>query len=1127
MSAQPTSRLLHEAGGIRVFHRPGRTDWTLVVFGPRQERPETHNWWGSLLARREEADVIGIAPGDFDWFPPATMATLLPVIRAAAKPATVVYGFSMGGYGALKYGRSLGARATLALSPQYSIDPADGTTGPRGRAYFDPERHRDMRVTPGDYTDQAIVLWDPHMRADDRHARAIARLPGIRPLMLRLAGHATPAVLAETRQIVPVAEALLSGRTEAAVSLIRAARRASPTVLVAAAALLDAHGHERWAEAARSRIGARRVNAARMIEARARAHARMGRTEAELGALREWVAAEPGDLEPRLRLIETLSEHGRQADAVAAARESIAAGVADERLRHALAEAEAAVAAAAPRGPRPAPRLLHETPGIRLWHWPGEGPATLVVFCPARAAPSGPMNWWGGGQVARLGWNAVAFAAHEGNWYPRDEMAALLPHALAAMAGPRIAYGAAMGGYAALKYGRAVGAAAAIAIAPQFSIDPADMPEDPAGRRFFDARRHAGMAVSEPDLPGLPVVVFDPLLRVDHLQAMRLGSLRGVRVVRLPRAGRTAAGNIAEAGLMGAVFEAALAGDAARTVATLRAVRRASPSLREATAKALEQRGRVAWARALRGVEAEAPARDGTPPSQRAVRPRAEGRYAEVEGAADDGRQALQRAARLRAEGRHEEAVAALRAILAARPKDAEAHALLGEALQQLGQRDEAEAAFRQALAAAPAHRGASLGLALLEAESEPGPRVAALIEALRAAGAPEREWMQVFGRFQAQGVTAAAMQVAEQAARLHPGLVRLRLRLARMRLSAGMVQEGLAELQALVAEVPELPEPWSVLAEALAGQRRAAEAREILARAVAAHPGHAGLAARHAGAMLATRDLALAEREARRAVALAPTEDAGHLVLVDVLRRQQRRREAMEAARAGAEAVPGGAALLMRLGRMMQEGEDHRGAAAAFARAVERVPGLRDAWLGLVGSLMEAGRADEAEAAARRAVQAIPGFTAMQAQLGALVLAHTGEAAAQAALSEAVGEQAPAHALPIAMADAMVRQGRRPEAIAHVQAVIATMPGQRDLEVRLGELLIEADRFEEAAALFTQLTEADPGHAAAWVGLSDAERCRKRIKPALEAYRRAVAAGASGPTLRSLRFRLFGEYEG
>lgn len=43
---------------------------------------------------------------------------------AAAFDYIVTYGASMGGYGALLFARHAGAHMTLAISPQYSMDPA-------------------------------------------------------------------------------------------------------------------------------------------------------------------------------------------------------------------------------------------------------------------------------------------------------------------------------------------------------------------------------------------------------------------------------------------------------------------------------------------------------------------------------------------------------------------------------------------------------------------------------------------------------------------------------------------------------------------------------------------------------------------------------------------------------------------------------------------------------------------------------------------------------------------------------------------------------------------------------------------------------------------------------------------
>ncbi|MBB5690029.1 thioredoxin-like negative regulator of GroEL [Roseomonas alkaliterrae] len=1147
----PPSRLLHEAQGIRVFHRPGRTAWSLIVLGPRQPDPQPHNWWGIGLARREEVDVIGIAARDFTWFPPAAMAELLPVIRATARPEAVAYGFSMGGYAALKYGRALGARGVLALSPQYSIDPADGTVGRRGLTYYDPALHAGMRVTPGEYPDPALLIWDPLVGPDDRHARAIAALPGIRPLPLRMAGHATPAVLAETRRIVPVAEALLAGDAARAAAIIREARRQAPTVLSALVPVLQARGRDRWAEAARRRMADARPNRARAIEAEARARARLGDAAGELRALRRWVAAAPGDLEPRLRLVETLLAAGRPALAIRAGREAIAAGLADARLHAALAEAEAALPPRGARPARPVARLLHETAGLRLWHREGEGPGTLVVLGPPRASPAEAASWWGQAMTAAIGWPALAISAHGEGGYSPAEMAALFPHLRAAAQGPLLAFGAGAGGHAALRHARAMGAVAAIAVSP---LVPAAAPPDllPEGP------------------PPLAILAFDPLRPPERIHAGRLLGLPGLLAARLPRAGAGLAALLAEAGVLAPAFEAALEGDAEAAVAALRQARRASPRLRGALAAALDARGHGRWARALeasappppdaprpedlrreaerlrlarRGAEEEAVLRRWIAAAPAEAEPRL--RLAEHLAAtrrAGEAAAVLQAAVAaglggvaarrrlvlaLRAAGQGAEAVAQAEALAAATPGDAAAQVLLGEMLLAAGRGAEAEAAF----ARVPEEPAARLGLAVTEAaaapDRPPGPRLAALLDAMQAGPAPEAEWQRLILRLRGQGAHRPALAAAERAALAHPASAPGRLRLARMRIAAGQDEAAIAGLRALVDEQPGAAEAWIGLAEALAATGRGAEARALLADAAARMPDHPGLALRQATLLLAAGLGARAEAAARRAIALAPGEEAAHLALVDALRRQQRLGAALEAARAGSVAVPESATLLMRLARMLREAGEPGAAADAFARLVALPQPPRQAWLGLTEALAEAGRAEEAEAAARRGIAAVPGFRALQALYGALVLARAGEGEAAAALASAMAAEGSPAAVALALADALERTGRRREALAHLGRAVAAMPGEAALEVRLGEVLLAEGRAEEAAALFARLVEAAPGLAPAWIGLSDAERMRRRIRPAVEAYRRAVAAGAEPVALRELHFRLFGEYGG
>lgn len=1195
MTTTPSTRLLHEIGSTRVHHRPGTSDWTLVVFGPRQPAFVGDRWWGAGLGRREGLDVIGVSSTAYDWYPRDTMAALLPVIRAAAKPAIISYGFSMGGYGALKYASALGARGVLALSAQYSIDPADGTTGERGMTYFDPALHRDMRITPGDYPDGALLMWDPESPADHRHAAAIARLPGIRPVRLRLAGHATAAIFSETGRLLPVAQALLADRLEEAVAGVRAARREAPTVLVAAAALLDARGHARWAAEAQRRAEAGPINAGRTIEARARAFARIGNAAQEIAALRAWQAATPTDFEPRLRLVERLIALDRPAEAAAAARESIAAGIADDRLHAALLEAEAAArevpadadagpaATAAVPGARAAPRLLGESRGIHLWHWPGQGPGTLVVFTPAATAPAGPANWWSQRLAARLGWNTIVFAAHEQNWYPGAEMAALLPLAQAAMApGRRLTYGLGMGGYAALKFGRALGADATVALAPVYSIDPADMPDDVRSQRRFDPQRNAGMAVRPADLSVLPIIVHDPLLRQDEAQARRLAVMHRVRAVPVRRGGQALATILGESGRHAALMQAALLGQGDRAVTILRSARRASPTLRMAVAAALDRRGHSRWAAALRAPDGAPPPRPAPPPraevtrrfgvQARALRlQRKHGAEAAVhrswiaaEPGAIEPRLNLSRCLNLlgqpgealtvlldalRAGLRHKRlhasvvrllplidrdapAMAAAETTMAALPRDADTLSLLGEFHLRSGRMAEAEAAFLSAVREQPHHAEARLGLVLAEplrpdGEASAGDHFTALLDQLSAGPAPEAEWLAAIDRLASGERGELAMLAVQAAQRIYPRHLGLALRRGRILLGRGEKDAAIDCFSALTGAMPQDVQAWYGLIEAFGLLQRHVEGRDAAAQAAALHPGDAVIAMRHAMFLLALEEGAAAEREARRAMELAPTNDGGPLVLMDVLRWQARPGEAIRLGRSTLETAAGTVHVAVRLGRLLIEEKDPGAAAEAFGRATQMDNAPREAWVGLAEALESAGRMAEAEAAARRGLAARPEARELRGILGHLLLGRGESEAARDALAEAIEEEAGSPAVSLAMADACLRQGRRREALQLLLTAVEAAPGHIEAELRLGQLLLDDGRINDAAVLFTRVCEVAPELPAAWVGLSDAERLRKRVKPALEAYRRAIAAGADPQMLRNLRYRLFGEYDG
>lgn len=183
--------VIHDDAEIQVIHRPGRSDFTLVTFASLGARPEPGTFWGLEPAEALDLDCISFTPRDDNWFPAASMAVVAPLVHRIARPARVGYGYSMGGYGALKYGRLLGLTHALALSPQYSIDPLDAPEETRNHHWFRPELHRDMLVKAEDLAPWCAVVGD---RWEDYEGRRLhyftERLPA-HPLPAPFMGHWT------------------------------------------------------------------------------------------------------------------------------------------------------------------------------------------------------------------------------------------------------------------------------------------------------------------------------------------------------------------------------------------------------------------------------------------------------------------------------------------------------------------------------------------------------------------------------------------------------------------------------------------------------------------------------------------------------------------------------------------------------------------------------------------------------------------------------------------------------------------------------------------------------------------------------------------------------------------------
>jgi tetratricopeptide (TPR) repeat protein len=143
-------------------------------------------------------DAIHVIPRDNTWYQNPDMLDAMARVHEATRDyaRVVAYGSSMGGYAALRFGGIAGAHAALALSPQYSIDPA---LVPWEIRWLESGKHfRPLweGKLPFPRLKQAYVAYDP-LNIDKKHIALLAGKLQLQPLRLKHGGHPVTGFLAE------------------------------------------------------------------------------------------------------------------------------------------------------------------------------------------------------------------------------------------------------------------------------------------------------------------------------------------------------------------------------------------------------------------------------------------------------------------------------------------------------------------------------------------------------------------------------------------------------------------------------------------------------------------------------------------------------------------------------------------------------------------------------------------------------------------------------------------------------------------------------------------------------------------------------------------------------------------
>ena len=163
---------------------------------------DVEGWGSASFSKRDIAHVCVFHSAE-DWHQNDDFFPAMQACRAFLGPHIKItsYGFSMGGYGALLGAKALDAGRAVAVSPQFSIDPAmvrfERRYEPQWAAMkgwkFDLSKH--MKDSPAEY----IVLYDPLHQQDRKHESRLPKSASYARCLLHGVGHAGLQALVEMK----------------------------------------------------------------------------------------------------------------------------------------------------------------------------------------------------------------------------------------------------------------------------------------------------------------------------------------------------------------------------------------------------------------------------------------------------------------------------------------------------------------------------------------------------------------------------------------------------------------------------------------------------------------------------------------------------------------------------------------------------------------------------------------------------------------------------------------------------------------------------------------------------------------------------------------------------------------
>jgi lysophospholipase L1-like esterase/Flp pilus assembly protein TadD len=244
--------IVFDSDHLQVIYRPSDPEkdpgFLFITFNAIATTADDRTFFGEPIAKYCGCASLGFVSKRPNWFPASHMALARVAIQKYfGYSERVVYGYSMGAYGALKFAKLLGATTVIAFCPQSSIDPRDTREfDPHYNHYYVPSLNGDMRIAPEDQSGKSYIFFDNRYKVDLIHTRIIAA--AINPILMTVpyTRHETLRCFTGRRLFAQLISLCRAGDNDRIQRLAREVRKSNP-VRPFGVAMALVERHPRWA----------------------------------------------------------------------------------------------------------------------------------------------------------------------------------------------------------------------------------------------------------------------------------------------------------------------------------------------------------------------------------------------------------------------------------------------------------------------------------------------------------------------------------------------------------------------------------------------------------------------------------------------------------------------------------------------------------------------------------------------------------------------------------------------------------------------------------------------------------------------------------------------------------------